>query len=60
MRLDVAFKGPVYYGTSALMKYTAIKGGFRFDLHTDDDERPCVTGNVFKPQNGVNLTKSPA
>jgi hypothetical protein len=42
--LDVAIKGPVYYGTNVTMKYSDDGKGHRFDLYCEDNPRPCING----------------
>ncbi|MCC6555657.1 MAG: hypothetical protein IT372_22065 [Polyangiaceae bacterium] len=44
LRLDVAFKGPVYYGSSLLMKGAHSGDGYRFDLYCGGAERPAIRG----------------
>jgi hypothetical protein len=44
--LDVAIKGPVYYGSNVNMKYSAQGRGHRFDLYCEDKQRPCLSGSV--------------
>lgn len=44
VRLDVAFKGPVYYGSNVTMQYVDTGKSHRFDLYCEDNLRPCVSG----------------
>jgi len=44
VRLDVAIKGPVYYGSDVTLKYSAEKGSHPFDLYCGENPRPCVRG----------------
>jgi hypothetical protein len=53
--LDVAIKGPVYYGSNVTMKYSDDGKGHRFDLYCEDNARPCISGslNSAKPDFGL-------
>jgi acyl dehydratase len=55
VRLDVAIKGPVYYGSNVTMKYSDDGKGPRFDLYCEDNARPCISGsmNSAKPDFGL-------
>ncbi len=44
VRLDVAIKGPVYYGSKVSMKHEEQGRGHRFDLYCEDNPRPCISG----------------
>ncbi len=44
VRLDVAIKGPVYYGSDVTMKRSDDGKSHRFDLYCEDNPRPCVSG----------------
>lgn len=46
LRLDVAFKGPLYYGSSLTMKSARSSDGHRFDLHCDGMEKPAIAGYI--------------
>jgi hypothetical protein len=46
LRLDVAFKGPVYYGSPLVMKGARQRGGFRFDLYCGDGDKPAIPGRL--------------
>jgi hypothetical protein len=46
VRLDVAIKGPVYYGSNVTMKYAHNGKGHRFDLDCEDNPRPCISGSL--------------
>ncbi len=45
-RLDIAFKGPVYYKSNVILK--SVKSGHseRFDIYCEDNPRPCICGNL--------------
>ncbi|MBI4964696.1 MAG: hypothetical protein HY913_15560 [Desulfomonile tiedjei] len=55
VRLDVAFKGPVYYGSKVTMKYSDCEKGHRFDLYCEDNARPPISGSLSsaKPDFGL-------
>ena len=46
LKLDAAYKGPVYYDRQLIMKNSKIKDGFRFDLYCEGNNRPIVVGSV--------------
>ena len=46
VRLDVAFKGPVYYGDELLMKSAAVDRGYRFDVYAGSGEKPAMPGRI--------------
>ncbi len=46
VRLDVAFKGPVYYGAELLMKSAAVDHGHRFDVYAGSGEKPAMPGRI--------------
>jgi len=46
LRLDVAFKGPVFMDSDCFMKGHEIPGGYRFDLYCGNNPRPSITGKV--------------
>jgi hypothetical protein len=46
LRLDVAFKGPVYYGSSLVLKSTRQRDGNRFDLYCGDVDKPAIPGRL--------------
>ena len=45
-RLDVAFKGPVYYGSPLTMKTAVQHDGYRFDLYCGELEKPVIPGRL--------------
>lgn len=53
--LDVAIKGPVYYGSNVIMKYSDDEKGYRFDLYCDDNPRPCIQGSLGTAGNSADL-----
>jgi hypothetical protein len=42
--IDVNFKGPVYYTRDIILKAQPFPAGHRFDLLSDGNPRPCMTG----------------
>lgn len=46
VRLDIAFKGPVYYGAELLMKSAAVNHGHRFDVYSGSGKKPTVPGRI--------------
>ena len=46
LRLDIAYKGPVYYGSRLALKGARADGGYRFDLYCDDGDKPAVPGRL--------------
>ncbi len=48
LKLDVAYKGPVYYDRPLTMKKSRIGKGFRFDLYCEGNDRPSVVGSVYE------------
>lgn len=46
MRLDVAFKGPVFIDSDCFMKGQEVQEGFRFDLHCGKNPRPSIVGSI--------------
>jgi len=44
VRLDVAIKGPVYYGSNVTMKFSPDDTSHRFDLYCEGNPRPCLSG----------------
>jgi hypothetical protein len=46
VRLDVAIKGPVYYGSNVTMKRSDDGASHRFDLYCEDNPRPCISGSL--------------
>lgn len=45
-RLDVAFKGPVYYGEQLTTRWALQPGGYRFDLCSNGSARPLIQGSI--------------
>jgi hypothetical protein len=52
IRLDTAYKGPVYYDADLALRYAAAEGGYRFDLYCEGDSRPCVMARIAPVQRG--------
>jgi hypothetical protein len=46
LRLDVAFKGPVYYGSKLVMRGTRKSNGVRFNLYSGITDKPAIPGNI--------------
>jgi len=46
LSLDVAFKGPVYYGSELTLRSARVDGGQRFNLHCGTDDRPAIAGHI--------------
>ncbi|MFL6621684.1 MAG: hypothetical protein ACJ8KA_05030 [Sulfurifustis sp.] len=46
LRLDVAFKGPVYYGSPLTLKTAQKPDGVRFDLYCGEVDKPAIPGNL--------------
>lgn len=46
LRLDIAFKGPVYYDSRLVMKGARKSGGYRFNLYSGGSDRPVMPGNI--------------
>jgi len=45
-QLDIAFKGPVYYGRDVILKSVENMLGERFDIYSAGNPRPCISGNL--------------
>ncbi len=55
LRLDVAFKGPVFMDSDCFMKAHEVSGGFRFDLHCGKNPRPSVVCKVCVAEENATL-----
>ncbi len=44
--LDIAFKGPVYFGRNVILKSKEVSGSERFDLYSEGNPRPCICGKL--------------
>lgn len=55
LRLDVAYKGPVYYGSRLTLKGARAGDGCRFDLYCDDADKPAVPGRLERVSAGEGL-----
>lgn len=55
LRLDVAFKGPVYYGSKLIMRGAKKMNGYRFNLYSGVADKPAIPGNIqeVKPEYGL-------
>lgn len=48
LKLDLFFKGPVYYNSTLTLKYVTKENSRRFDLYYEGNERPCICGELEK------------
>ena len=55
VRLDAAFKGPVFLGSRVTMKARSEGEAHRFDLFCGDNPRPVVAGALRPEEAGVSL-----
>lgn len=55
LRLDIAFKNPVYYGSKLTMKSAPIANGHRFDLYSGDSSKPAMPGAIYQAAANHNL-----
>lgn len=46
LRFDAAFKGPVYYGSTLIMRGAEKSNGYRFNLYSDGIDKPAILGNI--------------
>lgn len=46
LRIDIAFKGPIFLGSHVTMRIEAGSGSYRFDAYAGDNPRPCLVGGV--------------
>ena len=46
LRLDIAYKGPVYYGSPLTLKAATARGDYRFDLYCGDADKPAIPGRL--------------
>ncbi|PKN19679.1 MAG: hypothetical protein CVU71_04710 [Deltaproteobacteria bacterium HGW-Deltaproteobacteria-6] len=44
--LDIAFKGPAYYGRNACLKAKENTQSERFDIYSEGNPRPCICGDL--------------
>lgn len=52
LRLDVAYKGPVYYGSQLRMRAAQRGEAWRFDLYGGDAAKPAMPGRVQISEEG--------
>ena len=52
VQLKLFYKGPVYYNHMLTMLHSSQEKSLRFDLYSEDDDRPCISGNY---QAGVSI-----
>ncbi|HOH28409.1 MAG TPA: MaoC/PaaZ C-terminal domain-containing protein [Candidatus Hydrogenedentes bacterium] len=55
LRLDVAFKGPVFMDSDSFMKGHEIAGGYRFDLYCGKNPRPSIVAAIRAGDKKVTL-----
>lgn len=55
LRLDVAFKGPIYYGNNLVMRGARTSSGVRFNLYSDMADKPAMPGNIQEIKEDFNL-----
>ncbi len=53
-RLNICFKGPIYYGCQVTVRGAEMETGFRFDVYTEGNPRPCICG-FFEKDSGQEL-----
>jgi hypothetical protein len=46
LRLDIAFKGPVYYGSKLMIRGAGNSNGIRFNLYSGTTDKPAMPGNI--------------
>ncbi len=46
LKLDLFFKGPVYYNSELILKSVSGEKNSRFDLYCEGNERPCISGKL--------------
>ncbi len=46
LKLDLFFKGPVYYDSELTLKNKFEENSNRFDLYCEGNERPCICGKL--------------
>ena len=46
IRIDVAFKGPLYLKNTVYLKSITNNDAHRFDLYCGTNDRPCIVGNI--------------
>jgi len=54
VRLNLYYKGPVYYNSELTLNHQEIKGAHRFDLFCEGNHKPCIRGKIDK----LNTSKS--
>ncbi|HOW81261.1 MAG TPA: MaoC/PaaZ C-terminal domain-containing protein [Spirochaetota bacterium] len=55
VRVDLAFKGPLFIGSRSYILRSVKKGFTRFNYHIQGNERPCITGKVSLVDRGTML-----
>lgn len=58
VRLDVAFKGPVYMQSKVNMKAEPIASGHRFDLFCQGNDRPCICAKIQSASSDATLVEA--
>jgi len=46
VKLDIAFKGPLYYGNDVILKSMENAHSERFDIYSEGNPRPCICGHL--------------
>jgi len=46
LKLDLFFKGPVYYNSMLTLKNVSERRSNRFDLYCEGNDRPCISGKI--------------
>lgn len=47
VKLDVLFKGPLYYGKNITLKSGGVGRNTRFDVYCQGNDRPCIKGTLY-------------
>ncbi len=47
IRLNLHYKGPVYYNSDLILNYQEKESGHRFDLFCEGNPKPCICGMVL-------------
>ncbi|MCP4602599.1 MAG: hypothetical protein GY847_19140 [Proteobacteria bacterium] len=45
--LETHLKGPIYYKRTVTTKSKTYKTGHRFDLYSEGNDRPCISGKIY-------------
>lgn len=55
LRVDLAFKGPLFLDSRYLIKLKVKHSTLRFDTYCDDNPRPCIQGQIENIKRGTFL-----